>query len=153
MTRKKISSSKNKEDDFKEYMEIGGSPSTGVVLKQILETNAVPVNRIIWSPNNRYLALQSKETIHIWDIFDKECIKVIFKHHAMVRDIAWSPDGYKLASCDTEGSIYIWNSENWSVLKSLNINHGLIWSLAWSPNGKMIAVSTNYKTRHWCMKN
>ena len=56
-------------------------------------------------------------------------------HASVVRNLAWSPDGKRLASGDVEGLLKVWNAENGRPIASLAGHSARIQSMAFSPDG------------------
>jgi WD40 repeat protein len=57
----------------------------------------------------------------------------------MIRRLAWSPDGSRLASCDDDGSVCLWEASDGKLLANLQGHHGIVMSVAWSPDGTRLA--------------
>ena len=66
-------------------------------------------------------------------------------------DIAWSPDGSRLATLgESFGKLIIWRTSDYSAEHVIDVRgrpyHGVD-ALAWSPDGKRLAVADNYVVR------
>ena len=68
-------------------------------------------------------------------------------HENVVRSVAWSPDGHRIASSSDDSTIKIWDAEiqEYECLKTLRGHTGSVRSVAWSPDGQKIA-SSSYDT-------
>lgn len=64
-------------------------------------------------------------------------------HKGSVNAVAWSPDGYRIASGGDDGTVQIWLSSNASQIDIVPRECcGSVTAIAWSPNGQAIAVGT-----------
>jgi RNA polymerase sigma factor (sigma-70 family) len=109
--------------------------------------------RMAFSPNGTALATVSnpgaKHTIHLWRIqeeFSKSGQalhvgppRLLTEAQAMVRDLAFSPDGHTLAIPDAGGTVRIVETATGSERLRLTGHAGEIWSLAFSPDGRRLA--------------
>jgi small GTP-binding protein len=73
-----------------------------------------------------------------------------FRGHGLVKRVAWSPDGRKLASSSTDQIIRIWDVAADRLCQSLRGHSGTIYGVAWSPNGLRLASGAKDSTvRVW----
>src|SRR5689334_15001785 len=64
-----------------EFMEIGGSPASGITLHEIFNGHTEYITRVAWSPDGQYIASSSRDkSIRIWSIEHRECVKVLEGH-------------------------------------------------------------------------
>ena len=65
----------------------------------------------------------------------------VFDHDGEIGDIAWSPDGRKIAAGgQLHRALMIWDANTGALLHNLNREDGSISAVAWSPNGKYVAA-------------
>lgn len=58
-----------------------------------------------------------------------------------VWQVAFSPDGKRLASCGTDESVYIWDVEHFLLMSQLPGHvKGGIGNLAWAPNSRLLVT-------------
>lgn len=88
-------------------------------------------------------AAKAGRIIHVWETGSKRCL-LRYDHHAHgVKDVAWAPDGRRIASCSLDHSVRIWDADAgtdrwiWETTKS-----GLVHALAWSPDARYLACGT-----------
>jgi WD40 repeat protein len=66
----------------------------------------------------------------------------ILHHREVVRSIAWSPDGMRMATGTVGGAVRIWLVEKGKELLRLDAHHGPVTSLTWSPDGNRMASAS-----------
>ena len=125
-----------------------------------------PVLRVDWSPNKKFVLVQGRGTMMIWDVTDNEPTEIDAEYPRGVWGVAWHPNGTQLALGQSEGVITIWDVINQTIKKQIAIE-GIVSSngsdvdnvvddVAWSPDGSRLAVrgrSDNkivvWNTRNW----
>lgn len=87
-------------------------------------------------------------SIKLWDVDRAEQLN-LGTHSAIVRTVAFSPDGKLIASGDDSGIIKVWDVE--TMENVILPKHGeAVTSLAFSPDGKTLASGSKDKTvRLW----
>lgn len=65
----------------------------------------------------------------------------VFAHDGGIGDIAWSPDGEKIAAGGLlHNALMIWDANTGALVRRLDREHGSISSVAWSPDGRYVAA-------------
>lgn len=65
----------------------------------------------------------------------------VFAHDGDIGDIAWSPDGKKIAAGgQLHHALFIWEADTGALLRRLDREFGGISAVAWSPDGKYVAA-------------
>jgi len=65
-------------------------------------------------------------------------------------DVAWSPDGSKLAVAYRDKTIRIWSAQTWMVTKELKGHSDAVTAIAWSRDGHYLAsASVDRTVRVW----
>lgn len=74
-----------------------------------------------------------------------------FQGHAKpITRIAWSPDGFTLASASDDQTIRLWNTKTGSLDRILTGHNATVYCIAWSPDGKKLAsASFDHTIRLW----
>jgi phospholipase C len=55
-------------------------------------------------------------------------------------EVAWSPDGRRLATVNENGTVTVWDAQTWQVLITLTGHDSKLWSVRWSPVGQRLAT-------------
>ncbi|MBM2815524.1 MAG: yiaD [Ignavibacteria bacterium] len=76
-------------------------------------------------------------------------LKLLSGHNGGVLDIAWEPNGTRLASCSDDNTIKIWDTYSGIFTKTLDSNFGIVRSIDWSPDGKYIIAGTGNTINIW----
>jgi len=109
----------------------------------------------VWSPDGLKLVTFNNATpdgtMWVWDVSSgKELYKI--DHQGSVEgvmDVAWSPDGTRLASAGDDGTVKVWDALSGGKLHTL-IEHtdGVLW-VAWSPDGTKLASQSEGEVKIW----
>src|SRR5262249_28777328 len=68
----------------------------------------------------------------------------------IVRNVAYSPDGKRLASGSTHGRVRVWDAQTGQEVLTLRGHTGTVASVCFSPDGKCLASASSDKTvRLW----
>ena len=139
------------EPEVKDFLEIGGSPMPGLILRHVFRGHIDIIYRIAWSPDGSYLASPSNDrTIRIWDATSGACVRTLAGHENRVWSVVWSPDGRRLASASLDNTICLWDAVSGELLQTLKGHAESVWSVAWSPDGRHLASASSDRTvRLW----
>lgn len=66
--------------------------------------------------------------------------RVLLGHKNMILDLAYTPDGTRIASSSADGSLRYWDAANGRPLDTLLSGQDWIYSLAFKPDGALLAV-------------
>lgn len=69
-------------------------------------------------------------------------------HRSLIRALAWSPDGQKIASASEDGTVQVWTAATGSLIVTFAGHSGKVTSVAWSPDGAQIASTGEDATVH-----
>lgn len=68
---------------------------------------------------------------------------------ASFQDLAWSPDGRRLAGVGAEGRVHLVDVETRRVVTSFAGPGGALTAVAWAPDGQRLATAHRYGVRLW----
>ncbi len=118
------------------------------------------VTALAWSPDGKYIASAANDhTVQVWEwakdtsrnfftslLFPNRRVNTYRGHSLKVTDVAWSPDGRRIASTSNDKSMQIWDA----ITHRTGFLHrnalGSMNSVAWSPDSRFIATGGNDKT-------
>ncbi len=75
---------------------------------------------------------------------------VLRGHEDLVRCVAWSPDGQRIATASDDHTVWVWDAEAGTALAVLRGHEDGVRAVAWSPDGHHIATASSDRTaRIW----
>ena len=96
-----------------------------------------------WSADGkRIVTCSDDDTVQMWDAATG---KTLWKYspfltNSYIFDVAFSPDGKRIAAAGSKGLVWVLEPTNGHVVATLNDQSGFVLGLAWSPDSKRIAV-------------
>jgi hypothetical protein len=66
-------------------------------------------------------------------------LRVLVGHTGVVRAVAWSPDGTRIATADLDGGVRVWSAGTGRAAVALDHGGARVRTLAWSPDGTRLA--------------
>jgi WD40 repeat protein len=83
-----------------------------------------------------------KGVIQLWNAADLQLRNSVDAHSGnTIADLAFSPDGQRLASADLNGHVRLWSASGELIAEVLNQEGSPIWDVAFSPEGQMFATA------------
>lgn len=73
-------------------------------------------------------------------------LAVLHGHANVVRGVAWSPDGRRIATAPDDRTARVWHATTGAELAVLHGHEDAVQGAAWSPDGERIATASRDRT-------
>lgn len=104
------------------------------------------IGTLAWSPDGTMLAGSSWDyTVTLWDVANKQQIRLFQSNLDQIFGLAWSPDGQMLANGSLDQTVLVWEPKSGKRLATLE-HASRVNSLTFSPDGRFLAVGLSGKT-------
>ena len=102
------------------------------------------VASVSFSPDSRYIVSGSlDDTIKLWDVETKECLKKFTGHSSDVVSVSISPDGGYIISGSYDNTIRLWDIQAEKCIKIFRGHDDKINSVCFSPDGKFVCSGSD----------
>jgi WD40 repeat protein/energy-coupling factor transporter ATP-binding protein EcfA2 len=117
----------------------------------ILEGFINTANKAIFSPDGRYLATCSKQTVYLWKIAPDNKVELAHKllHQGEVYALSFVAEGRYLVSAGEDQSLRLWDFESEVTLRVFQGNSGDINDIAVTKAGKIYSASNDKTVKRW----
>ena len=79
--------------------------TTGSILKCL--PHSENVGTVAWSSDSKLLASGAEDSLKVWDVATGKIVSDYLDQRKLITDIAWSPDGSRLASSSWDGTVWV----------------------------------------------
>jgi WD40 repeat protein len=101
--------------------------------------NGIPLNQVAWNPDNsRMITGDAFGEIRLWDANGLTDLGVFAQVNGFIWELAYSPDGSRIAVALDNGIVYILDANTGLILDTFRHNEAVL-SLDWKPDGSEIA--------------
>jgi WD40 repeat protein len=114
------------------------------------------VSSVAWSPDGKRLATGNGslprragqdvknpfDVAKVWDAETGKELLALNGHTHGSCEVAWSPNGKRLATGTEDGVAKVWDAESGQELLTLSSQAGRIFSMTWNPDGKRLAAGS-----------
>ncbi|MGD9128350.1 MAG: hypothetical protein PVH19_13315, partial [Planctomycetia bacterium] len=127
--------------------------TTGVLHRVLVPQRDADSQKLVWSPDGRYLATSSTwAPIQIWDVESGQLVRRIGEPQDI--ELAWSPDGKYIAAGKHQinGFLNIYDVDTGKRMHQILTDQGHLSAIDWSPDGKTIVTGrdgSHHTVRFW----
>lgn len=111
------------------------------------------INAVAFNAHRPWLASAGQDGLaRVWDATDGHEITAIDTKRDQVRDVAWSPDGSRLALAVGDVNapgVWIWNADRGGLEHQHTTMYAWADALSWSPEGEQLAVARGDSLEIW----
>ncbi|HEY1625368.1 MAG TPA: TIR domain-containing protein [Streptosporangiaceae bacterium] len=101
---------------------------------------SVEVTGLSWHPDLNTLATGADDgTVYVWDLAT-DASRRVGTSVVPVRNVAWSPDGHRLAATHTDGAVSIMNAVQGGLLARAQVHKGTVYAARWSADGRTLVT-------------
>lgn len=120
----------------------------GKLIKKLKVSNTA-ISSVALSPNGEFIAVASlrKGIISIIDVREWEILKVLGgSPDNIINQIAYHPDGNRIAAAYSSGEVDIWDIKKESIIKTIKAHEAPVFSITYSWDGNIIITGSKDKT-------
>ena len=125
------------------------NPRSGGELRTLTVEATDKISAVAFSPDSTRIAagsgtedVRNTANFRIWDVESGALLHTVTGHKLMVRTLAWSPDGSRLATGAWDNLVTVWDTTTWAARQTFNDHTGYVESVAWAPDGRTLASAS-----------
>jgi len=98
-----------------------------------------------WRPGEQIPEMRGWEWYYLESLCHREQSTLVPDgQNSVITELAWNPDGSRLALAQRDGRITVWDTSNSQQLMSLSGSPSSVLTVAWSPDGSMLASGNDH---------
>ncbi|MFK7884178.1 MAG: protein kinase [Phycisphaerales bacterium] len=110
---------------------------------------AGPILSLSFSPDGSRLLVSEKLESHVIRVHDGHMLATLSTHSDFVLDVAWSPDGARIATASKDNTIAIWDANTYEKLVSLFGHESYVSKIVWPTPETLFSGSGDRMVRTW----
>ncbi len=100
---------------------------------------------LAWHPSQSLLATGADRTVRFWDVVTNTS-RLFCTSEEAVRDVAWSPDGGRLAVAYGDGGVSTWDVREGVLLHHARVHEGSVLGARWTIDGQALVTCSSDQT-------
>ncbi len=102
-----------------------------------------------FSPDGRQLVFTEQDGAIVWDWTERQSLWRLQGHRSTVTDLAYSPDGRRLASCGRDRRIAVWDTLSGVLLRTMMGHRTGVSQIAFVGNDRLVSVGDDGAILVW----
>ncbi len=116
------------------------------------------IRRVAWSPDGTRLVGGGDDGhVYVWDAADGRLLLQLAGHQGAVMSIAFSPDGYRLATSSglgDSGELVVWDASSGARVRDVGGHPAVATAVTWSPSGEqLVSGGSDGRLRWWQLQS
>ncbi len=112
-------------------------------LIQVYRGHSGTIATLLWSSDTRIASVGRDGIVHIWDGLTGNTLCSLQSSAKPLRPLAWSPDGARILTGDTDHTLQVWNTTTGRCVCSYSEHTTSPYATIWSPDGRFMASASD----------